>query len=277
MAILESATIGSIVSAAMALAGTTVSAGISGGISTNNKKIAAENLAFQKAQWEYNKQQDAYNKQLQLKQWQREDTAVSRRMADYQNAGLSRLFAGSDSASSTSSPVSYIDNAPQRDKQEQIDLSYLKDLNLAEIFMNITKMKEDISLTREEEKRVKAERERLENDNKWYAERGIPTNYQQSDIEKIITTLGDIFGTKDKSTSGVINAFRDWASSVTQGAKLDKTTQSDTKFTGKFEPYRAKGGGWIVNGIWFKTQDEVRRYARSLGIKSYKYNWFGKK
>lgn len=79
-----------------------------------NEKIAYENrnlsteqfnqqMAFSREQYEYQKQMDDYNKALQQKVFEREDTALSRLKNDARNAGISPLAALSASGSPASS------------------------------------------------------------------------------------------------------------------------------------------------------------------------------
>lgn len=77
-----------------------------------------------------------YMKELQQKVWEREDTAVQRRVADLEKAGLSKTLA-TGSAADSSSPVSI--SAPQSDvysrlvqamgmKKTQAEIDYTKEL-----------------------------------------------------------------------------------------------------------------------------------------------------
>lgn len=100
-----------------------------------------------------------YQKALQQTTWQREDTAVQRRVADLKAAGLSPVLAAG-SAAQTSSPINV--TAPRRD--------YVPDLNLLgmqNMMAQISQSKAQAALTQ-----VEAEKKRFALD--YFKTQGIP-------------------------------------------------------------------------------------------------------
>ena len=104
------------------------------------KSIASDNLEFQK-------QQFAYQKNLQKQIFQREDNSVQRRSADLEAAGLSKTLAagggaGAGSVVSTQAPQREI---PQREKAElNLDFAQIM-LNLITGSKTIQKLDKEIS------------------------------------------------------------------------------------------------------------------------------------
>ena len=155
--------------------GSTLGAGIQGAVQENtnraNREIADQNLAFQREQYEY-------QKQLNQTQMQREDTAIQRQVADYQAVGFNKLLATQSGGSATTALTSA--QAPQnnmRYQAAQIQLAGNMISEITDFVQTVQERKLQMEKTREETNLIKGQ-----------------IDYQNTDIEinKINKLLKDI-------------------------------------------------------------------------------------
>lgn len=141
-------------------------------------KANKENLARQK-------EQQAWERQAQLRTWEREDTAVQRRVADLRKAGLSPTLAAG-SAASVSSPI--------RGESPKLDYTPSR----SQMVMEAIKAKADVSRTLMENEyvaqqlqRSKAETWRMNWDNQWLQKNNQPsfTSSMYKDISSVLSQL----------------------------------------------------------------------------------------
>lgn len=102
----------------------------------NNYRMNQQNIAMQK---EINDVNWKRNQELTRLQWQRDDNAVQRRVADLKQAGLSPVLAAG-SAANTSQPISSTSVAPHNDFQLQTS-------NPVEAFLSAVQQKANIAQT----------------------------------------------------------------------------------------------------------------------------------
>lgn len=140
-----------------------------------NRKIARENLQYQKdtLQW----QKDAQNQT-----WAREDNSIQRRVADMKSAGLNPILAAGQGAS-TSAPVKL--DTPQRQSEKYTSMT-----EQAQVALALMQAKENISNTQAQRDLIAQQKINAETENalkigdygirKWDADfwhnRNLPTN-----------------------------------------------------------------------------------------------------
>lgn len=133
-----------------------VNAGVSGHTSQKNyelqKEYAEKNYQFQREQFEY-------QKELNEIQRQREDTAVQRQMADYKAAGINPLTAAETGGASTSGGSSTSFSGVDAPQKEQVDYSkIIPDIEgIASTVQSLIQQKQDINNTKAQEDLTKQE------------------------------------------------------------------------------------------------------------------------
>lgn len=180
------------------------------------------NLQFQKDLLEY-------QKEVQQTTWNREDTAVQRRVTDLEAAGLSPVLAAG-SAASTSAPMSM--KAPQREK---VNLKMSNTLAA----MSMMKDKADISLTaaqkdliayqkakyQEDIKGVELSNAQKEWDLMYYIRNNLPTN--TSGIAKSLAALSDQIADIFKEAPDRLPAVTDWFQKLKEKRANDRQAKYD--------------------------------------------------
>lgn len=106
----------------------------------SNEKIAQQNLKAQQDNLEW-------QKEVQKKTWEREDTAIQRQAKDYEAAGFNKLMAVGGSGAGAGAIVPT--EAPQQAQQDAVRINDFGDSigNLGQTIMNAISMKHNIAQT----------------------------------------------------------------------------------------------------------------------------------
>lgn len=189
-------------------------AAIAGGINAANKKKQQKkqddlnertfqeekrvnDANIENMEWNRNfmENQAEYQKELNQLTMEREDTAVSRRMKDLENAGLSRLFAGGQGASAStmstgSGSVGGISNSVTNKQAGQawdLDLGFLS--QIGQTFSQIEVQSAQKDLIRQQDLATDVQRRidewNLEKAEEW----NVPTTYQPTNLEKYFNSI----------------------------------------------------------------------------------------
>lgn len=159
------------------------------------KRINDANIENMEWNRNFMENQAEYQKELNQLTMEREDTAVSRRMKDLENAGLSRLFAGGQGASASTmstggGTVGGISNSvtnKQAGEAWNLDLGFLSQIGQA--FSQIEVLSAQKDLIRQQDLATDVQRRidewNLEKAEEW----NVPTTYQPSNLEKTFNAI----------------------------------------------------------------------------------------
>lgn len=200
-------------------------AGASAGTAVSNFWVNHEN--FQAQQRQYN-----YQKRLQSEIFSREDSAIMRRVADLQNAGLSPVLAAGSGAGSGAIAST---RAPEKGFNPDVAIAV----------MNMIKMKEDISNTVAQRRLIESQADLAEIGSaikNWdlnkYVEWNLPSN--ASGLAKTIRDLGSLLQGVPNILKGPVNELKDKV--VPEGDR--------NPYKRKFEPQRDPIKDFFQNKGW---------------------------
>lgn len=113
-----------------------------------------ENKEIDERNFQYQKENNEWMKEQHFEKMRREDSSVSRRAKDLENAGLSKTLAAGSGAQS-SAPIS--PNAPQRSFKSKHQEAVAKSIQSSSMAMHLMQQKANISKTAAEQNKIEEE------------------------------------------------------------------------------------------------------------------------
>lgn len=122
-----------------------------------NKDVSMQNLDISKQNLGFQQEQLAYEKSIQQKIFDREDSSIQRRVADLRRAGLSPVLAAGQGADAGAVVKT---SAPQQEQRQQTNFNVPKSSSLLEMINTI----KDISMTNAQMDLINAQKESVNAD-----------------------------------------------------------------------------------------------------------------